>query len=179
MLRTLMPLVVCLLGLAQVPNAQARKPEDVFAGQVLLSPTPFPGEARSESSYVAQLKKHSSDRFQENEAKKEWKIFYAAFFKQPLNDMEVTVKFYDVSGGGKRMVQAYEQYLNGRGERALRGKFNLPRSADTYEANTRILLVIENRKRVLASKTFYLEGRKRSFSGKVVFSEEDAQAQDQ
>ncbi len=169
--RTLAVVAILVAFLAQ-GHAEARKPEDVFAGKILLSKKRFPTYAKSVRAYIQQLRKQSSDRFWEDEENKQWKIYFAAFWKKPLNDLEVTVKLFDVTSG-RRLVEAYEQLLSQRGERAYLGTLELPRETGKYEANTRILMVVENRGRVLAQKTFFLQGKRKTYSGKVVFSEEE------
>src|SRR5512146_1223848 len=108
-------LAAVLVLLVGVGAADARKPEDVFGGKILLSDKAFPTEARSANAYVTSLKRQSKDSFWEDKEKKQWKIHYAAFFRKPLKDLEVTVKFFDVSDGSRRMVESHEQYVEERG----------------------------------------------------------------
>lgn len=166
-------LTVALATTLLTTAAFARKPEDVFAGRILLSDKAYPSQARSQSAYISALKKQSKDRFWEDKGKTGWKIHYAAFFQKPLNDLEVTVKFFDVTQGQHRLVEAYEQYLDSRGQRAIIGKVKLRKGEGGYEPNARILMVMENRGRILAKTYFYIQGEGRKFSGKVEFTEEE------
>ena len=88
--------------------AHAKKPEDVFAGRILISDKQFPSSSKSVGAYIGTLKKQSKDKLWENKEKSSWKVFYVAFFRKPLNDLEVTVKLFDVS-------QPSEQRSSGTG----------------------------------------------------------------
>ena len=71
-------------------EADAKKtPEKVFRGQILTSNKRFPTSAKSVSSYIQKLKKNKKTKFQEDKKTKSWKIYIAAFFRKPLNDLEV------------------------------------------------------------------------------------------
>ena len=157
-------------------SSHARKPEDVFAGKILTSDKRFPRSAKSPAQYVQKLKSQKKDRFVEDKEDKTWDIHYAAFFKRPVDSMEVTLMFYDVTTKGQRMVESYQQYLESRGERAIIGKLRLKRGDGTmgYNANSRILMVIKDgRRRVLASGRFTLIGEVKKNNGKVVFGEDE------
>jgi hypothetical protein len=149
-------------------DAEANK----FAGKIVTSDKRIPSSASSKSAYFAQLRKQSRDKFWEDKEKKEWKIHYAAFFKSALNDLEVTVKIYDITNGQKRMVAAYEQWLQGRGQKELISFITLDR--EKYGVNRQILMTVENRGRVLAQGKFKILGQAEKFSGKVEFTEEEA-----
>jgi hypothetical protein len=165
------------LSLLAATAAEARKPEDVFAGKVILSDKPFPMEARSADAYVSAVKKQGRDRFTEDKENKQWRIFYAAFFKAPVNDLDVSLKMYDITGGGERLVEAYEQNLADRGLRVLVGKVMLKRGDGTggYDPNTKIKMVMQSRGKVIATAVFNIIGEGRKYSGKVEFTEEEAQ----
>jgi hypothetical protein len=167
-------LVLSLLLIAG--DAEARKPEDVFGGKVIVSDRPFPMEARSADAYVAAVKKQGKDRFLEDKENKHWRIFYAAFFKAPVNDIDVNLKFFDITGGGERLVEAYDQNLQDRGQRALVGKVTLKRGDGTggYDPNTKIKMVMNSRGKVIATAVFTIIGEGKKFSGKVEFTEEEA-----
>jgi hypothetical protein len=171
-------LTLVVLGLlCATGQAFAKKPEDVLGGKVLLSEKTFPTQARSQQAYLAAVKKQSKDRFLENKASKAWKLHYAAFFKKAVNDLEVTMKFFDISDGQKRMVESYEQYLETRGQRVIIGTVKLKRGEGGYEPNSKILMTFESGGRVVAQAVFFLEGEGRRFTGKVEFTEEETKAQ--
>jgi hypothetical protein len=143
-----------------------------FAGKIVTSDKRIPSSASSKSAYYAQLRKQSRDQFWENKEKKEWKIHYAAFFKSALNDLEVTVKIYDITNKQKRMVAAYEQWLQFRGQKEIISFITLDR--EKYGVNRQLLMTVENRGRVLAQGKFKILGQAEKFSGKVEFTEEEA-----
>ncbi len=156
--------------------AQARKPEDVFGGKILISNQPFPTQARSVSAYIDALKKNARDRVQEDKEAKQWRVFFAAFFKQPVNDLEISIRVYDVTNGGKRLVDNFEQYLTSPTMRAYVSDIKLPRGdgSSGYDPNSKLLMVMESKGRVLAQTTFYIQGEARKYKGVVDFTEEEA-----
>src|SRR5688572_33319940 len=106
--------VVYLIALliAFASRVEARKPEDVFGGKILISSQPFPTQAKSVSAYIGALKKNSKDRIEEDKESKQWRVFFAAFFKQPVNDIEISIRVYDITNGARRLVDNFEQYLS-------------------------------------------------------------------
>jgi hypothetical protein len=170
-------LKICLaLGvLAVASSAQARKPEDVFGGKILISSQPFPTQAKSVRAYIEALKKNVRDRIQEDKESKQWRVFYAAFFKQPVNDLEVSIRVYDVTGGAKRLVDNFEQYLSSETARAYVSNVSLKRGdgSSGYEPNSKLLMVVQAKGRILAQATFYIQGEARKYKGVVDFSEEE------
>jgi hypothetical protein len=153
------------------------KPEDVFAGKVLVSTKRFPATAKSPREFIAKLKKQKTDRIWEDKAKQEWKVHYAAFFKRPIDDLEVTIKLWDVTGGARHMLSSFEVYMNERGERVLLSNVVIERKY--FGVNKRILMTIEDhRGRVLASGQFTILGEGERYSGKVSFTEDETKGPD-
>jgi hypothetical protein len=173
-LRTVLSLAAVLS--LSAASALAKKPEDVFSGRIMTSDKPFPQSSKSVSAYIGQVKKQSKDRFWENRERKEWVIYYTAFFKKPLNDLELTVKTFDISSGVGRLIESYEVYLDTRGLRSFSGRANLKRGDDgsNYTPNSKIRMVLENRGQLLAQSIFYVQGEGRKFTGKVEFTEDEA-----
>jgi hypothetical protein len=168
---------LALLGLFFVTGeAAAKKPEDVFGGRVMVSDKPFPLEARSANAYVAAVKKQSKDRFLEDKEKQQWKWYYAAFFKKPLNDLEVKVTIYDVTGGSQRFIDSWEEFLTERGQRVITGNVKLKRQDGKVNPNSKLLMVFESKGRVVATASFYIVGEGKKFTGKVEFSDEETKA---
>ncbi len=168
-------LAVVMLLLVPV-MAHARKPEDVFGGQILVSEQPFPTSAKSAEAYIDTLKKQSRDRIEENKEDKQWRVFFAAFFKQPLNDLEISVRVYDVTNG-KRLVDTFEQYLGSATMRAYVSNVKLKHGdgASGYDPNSKLLMVMESRGRVVAQVTFFITGDvKKGAPAKVDFSEPES-----
>lgn len=164
--------VFALALLVQGSSAQAgRSPERVFSGQIITSKKRIPTSARSKAAYIKKLRKLKKKQFWEDKKKKQWKVYFAAFFKRPLNDLEVTVKFYDITTGQRHMIASFEQYLDGRGKRSMISKAILERKF--FGVNKHIYMTIENRGRVLSSTKFKILGEAEKFSGKVDFTEDE------
>lgn len=147
-----------------------RGPEKVFAGKVLVSDKKFPTYAKSASAYVATLRKQSKTQLLENKDKK-WQVHIAAFFKRPLDDIEVVVKLYDVSNGVRTLMTSFEQYLDQRGQTALLSNFTLERKL--VGVNKQVLLTIEVTGKVVATGKFKIVGEPERFTGKADFSDEE------
>jgi hypothetical protein len=164
-----------LLGLMVFSSpAEAKgKPEDVFGGRIMVSDKPYPLEAKSPSAYISQVKKQSKDRFQEDKEKTQWKIYYAAFFKKPVNDLEIKTTIYDITDGNQRFLDSWEEYLNDRGQRVVIGNLKLKRQDGKVNPNSKIMLVMESGGRIVASTQFYIIGEGKKYTGKVEFSDED------
>jgi len=164
-------LVATLLG----GVADARKPEDVFGGKILVSDQPFPTQARSPDAYIDAIKRNAKDRILEDRETKQWRVFFAAFFKQVPSDMEVNVRVYDVTNGAHRLVDTLEQYLSNGGIRAYVSDLKLRRGDGTsgYDPNTKIQLVMDSRGRVIAETTFYIVGEVKKGPTQIDFSQPD------
>ncbi len=162
---------MCLgLGLAPAALSAGGHPADVFGAQVLVAPKKFPQSAASKDKYVKTLKTmRKKQLFQDKETKK-WTIHFAAFFKKPLNDLEVTIRLYDVTEGTKKMVASFEQYLGKRGERSFHSSMTL--DDKQIPVNRKVLMEIVNKGRVLAQAQFDLVGEAEKYSGQVDFSDE-------
>lgn len=145
-------------------------PERVFRGQILTAAKPFPTSGKSVRKYVKKLKKLRKSKFLEDKKKKGWKIYYAAFFRKPLNDLEVTVKLYDITNGRKKLINSYEQYLSTRGQRSVISHITLERQF--FGVNKRILMTMETRNYILAMGRFFILGEAEKFSGEVDFTDD-------
>src|SRR5690348_4358273 len=86
-------------------SAGGSKPEDVFKGKVIVTGSRLPLRFPSANAFIAAVNKAKTDRLWPKEEKGDhavWNLEYIAFFASPLNDNEVNVKFYEVTGGGQR-----------------------------------------------------------------------------
>ena len=163
--------LVCGLSLATSSSAQAKNPEKVFKGQIITSNKAFPTTAKSPGDYVKKIKKAKVTKFQEKKDSKSWKVHFAAFFRKPLNDLEITVKLYDITTGRRHLVNSFEQYTEGRGQKTLISHIKLER--EYFGVNKKILISMESRKSVLAQGTFHILGEEEKHSGKVDFTEDE------
>ncbi len=152
-------------------TAQAKNPEQVFSGQIITSNKAFPTSAKSPGEYIKKIKKAKFTKFQENKDTKSWKIYFAAFFRRPLNDLEITVKLYDVTSGRRLLINSFEQYTEGRGQKTLISNVKLER--EYFGVNKKILITMETKKQLLAQGTFQILGEEEKLSGKVDFTEDE------
>lgn len=169
--------VSIVLGIVLLsPAARAAKPEDVFKGRIILTENRLPTRFSSESAFVQAVQRSSTDRIWPAEEKGDdhavWKFEYIAFFARPLNDNEITVKFWEVGGGSQRFVRGDEQYTRERGSRIFSAAITLDKP--DFETNKQYLMTIESGTRVLAQTKFWLRGKGPKYSGKVEFSDEEA-----
>src|SRR5678816_4534506 len=51
---------------------------------------PYPG-GKTAQQYINAIKAKETKKFQEDKAKKRWKIYFAAFYTKPLDDLEVII----------------------------------------------------------------------------------------
>jgi hypothetical protein len=167
---------VLVLGGAR-PAAAGPNPEKVFSGKVMLSNKRFPTYSKSASAYISAIKKQSKRDFQEDKTNKNWKIYFAAFLSKPLDDIEILVKLYDVSGRSKSLLATFEQFTDERGQRTIISQFTLER--DLVGVNKDVIIELEHKGRRLAAGQFRILGEEERFSGKVDFSDDDTKDKDE
>jgi hypothetical protein len=161
-----------LVLVAGVRSAAAENPNQVFAGRIMMSTKRFPQSASSPSAYVAAIRKLSQTNFVEAKDTHTWKIYFAGFLKAPLNDLEYAIKLYDVSGKGQQLLVSFDQFTDERGQRTIVSNMTLDKKQ--VGVNKELMMVMESRGKVLASSRFKLLGEGEKFSGKVNFTEEEA-----
>ena len=151
-------------------------PEKTLGGKVLVSDKKFPTYARSVGAYVAALRKVGKTQLVENKATHGWKVYIAAFFKRPVDDIEIVVKLYDISNGTRTLMTSFEQYLDQRGQTALLSNFTLERKL--VGVNKQVLLTVEVKGNVVASGKFKIIGEPERLTGKADFSDDETKAND-
>jgi hypothetical protein len=164
-----------LFGLLLAPSvvSAAAKPEDILKGQLLISDSSFPLKWTSAGEYASRLKKlHKSSLFYDKKTGK-LTIYYAAFFAQPVNDVQVNFVIYDITDGANAKVKkgAWEAFLGRKGERVIFNSVELDK--EDIEMNKKYLFAIESRHVIIAKGEMTLRGEAPKYSGKVDFSEED------
>lgn len=168
-------LLSCLvvLGLATTTVAEkVDKPNPAFAGRIMLSDKRFPTSAKSLTAFNASVRKQSKESFAENKDTKSWKIYFAGFLRNPLNDVEYVVKIYDITGGKQQLLVSFDQFTDQRGQAALMSSMTLERKM--VGVNKQLLMTMDNKGKTLASARFKILGEGERSSGKVDFSEEEA-----
>lgn len=168
----------CLvLGLVLAARpASANDPNRVFAGRIITMKKRPPMSAKSPDAYIREMRKLDTSSFWEDKTDHTWMIYFAAFLKVPLNDVEYTVKFYEVNGNTQQMLASSDQFTDTRGEKTIVSKIKLDK--DTMGVNKYILMTLENKGKILASTHFKLLGEGEHNSGKVNFSQDDANGDD-
>jgi hypothetical protein len=160
-----------VLALVSRPAVADVKPENVFAGKIITSDKRFPTKAKSGSAFVAAIRKQTKTQFMEDKKAQTWRIYYAAFFRKPLADIEVVVKLYDPLAGSAP-VASFEQYLDERGGRTLLSDFTLDRR-NVKDVNRELIIVLEVAGQAVAKGKFKILGEEEHYSGKVDFSEDE------
>jgi hypothetical protein len=164
-----------LLVLALVFTARpavAEDPGKVFFGKIMTSTKRYPQSAKSPSAYAAAIRKQSTANFMEDKTDHSWTIYFAAFLKTPLNDVEYVIKFYELGGkGGSQLLATSENFNDEAGQKTIVSKIHLEKKQ--MGVNKNIQMTIENKGKVYASTTFKILGQGERYSGKVDFSDDE------
>lgn len=165
---SLLTLTLCGPSLA---HAKGRLPEDLLKGQMIITDQRLPTHWDSVASYVKQLKKMNKTTLWYDEKSGQLTVQYAAFFAQPVNDVQVDLVIYDVTGHERSRKASTEQFMS-RGERALFNSVLFDKR--DFDINRKYRLVIESRRKPIAWGEFTLRGEGPHYSGKVNFSDDEA-----
>jgi hypothetical protein len=168
--------VVALVLLALGGIASAEAPEQAFKGKIMTSNKRFPQTAKSPSAYTALIRKQTQSNFVEDKTTHTWTIFFAAFLNSPLNDVEYVIKFYELSGKSQQLLATSENFNDERGQKTIVSKITLDKKQ--MGVNKEILMTLENKGKTYATTRFKILGEGEKFSGKVNFSEDEAQGKD-
>lgn len=164
-------LVLCAIALG-ARSAAAQSPNQAFAGRIMLSSKRFPQQAKSPSAYTAAIRKQAQTSFVEAKDTHTWKIYFAGFLKTPLNDLEYTIKVYEVSGKSQQLLLSFDQFTSERGEQTIVSNMTLEKKQ--VGVNKELLMTMESKGKILASNKFKIIGEGEHFTGKVDFSEDEA-----
>jgi hypothetical protein len=168
--------VTFLLSTVFAATAGAENPTQAFNGKIILSSKKFPTQAKSPSAYTAAIRKLSTSNFYEDKTNHTWKIYFAAFLKAPLNDVEYVLKIYELTGKSQQLLTTADQYTDERGQRTVIANITLDKKS--VGVNKQLMMTIESKGKVLASGQLKILGEGERFSGKVNFSEDDAQGKE-
>jgi hypothetical protein len=169
MARTLRTLALLVLAVPALALAKAA-PEDSLKGQIIISDRKIPSNWSSVGSYVAQLKGMKKESFWYDKKTNKVTLQYAAFFAQPVMDVQVDFQIYDITGGQHQQKITSEAFMN-RGDRVLFNSVEL--SAEDFEGNKKYQMQIAYKHKVIASGTFILRAEGPHYSGKVSFTDDD------
>jgi len=151
------------------------KAERALGGKVWVSTKEFPTHSSSVGAYISRVKSMNETKFWEDKSKKQWRIYFAAYFTKPLDDLEVVVKLYDVTDGEQRVVSSFDQYFEDRCETSYISDMKLDR--EHFGVNRKIVMIVEEKQHhtKIATGKFEILGEAEKYSGKAVFSDEDTQ----
>lgn len=168
------PATVLALLLAAWPALVSAGPvEDRFAGEIVVLRKRPPPRFRSQAAFGEFLRQHRARRLPADRSNgKRWSLEFMAFFKKPVNDFEVKVKFFDITKG--RVFVAGDSVMTAvRGQRVL--AINMPLEGPIFVAKRRYqMYLVDARGVALASTQFELDGETERYSGHVEFSDADA-----
>src|SRR3982751_303499 len=91
-------LAACLL-LGATAMAKGPVPEDYLKGRIIISDRSFPMSWTSVSSYVSTLKNLNKGTLWYDKKTGKLTVQYAAFFANPVNDVQVMLNLIDITGG--------------------------------------------------------------------------------
>jgi hypothetical protein len=164
-------------ALVSTRSTSAETPEQAFNGRIMTSSKRFPQTAKSPSAYTAQIRKQAQTNFYEDKTDHTWTIYFVAFLKTPLNDVEYVIKFYELSGKSQQLLATSENFNDERGQKTIVSKIKLDKKQ--MGVNKELQMTLENKGRVLAATRFKILGEGEKFTGKVNFSEDEAKGKDE
>jgi hypothetical protein len=150
--------------------AKGPAPEDFLKGKIIISDKPLPTHWNSVGSYVSQMKAMNKGTLWYDKKTGKLKVQYAAFFAKPVDDVQVNLVLYDITGGQHQQKVSTENFMQ-RGDRVLFNAVEFDK--EDIEGNRKYLMTIEDRKRIIASGTFILRVEGPKYSGKVTFTDEE------
>jgi hypothetical protein len=155
--------------------AKGPAPEDFLKGKIIISNKPIPTRWTSVSAYVSQLKGLAKETMWYDKKTGKLTVQYAAFFSQPVQDVQVNLVLYDITAGAHTMKVSTENFMT-RGDRVLFNSVEFDK--EDIEGNRKYMMTIEDRRRVIASGTFILREEGPHYSGKVTFSDDEAKTKE-
>jgi hypothetical protein len=165
-------IAACLL-VGATAFAKGPTPADLLAGKIIISDKRLPTSWTSSSAYASQLKGMNKGTLWYDKKSGKLTIQYAAFFSQPVNDVQVMLFLYDITGGAHTQKATTEQFMN-KGDRALFNSVEFDK--EDIEGNKKYLMTLTTRGHVIAAGTFILREEGPHYSGKVTFTDDDTKA---
>lgn len=98
-----------------------------------------------------------------------WHFHICIHLKKPLNDLELTISFYDIEVFPKHHVNSFAMMLYKKGDKILTQNVKLHRPE--FKANHKYLLQVSSQKVTKAQQEFNLRGIPTVYSGVVDFTE--------
>jgi transcriptional regulator with PAS, ATPase and Fis domain len=163
---------VALAFLAPISAHADDAPGRVFNGRIMTSTKRFAMTAKSQGAFIANVRKLQQTTFMEDKASHTWTVYFIAFLKSPLNDVEYVIKLYDVGRGGQQLLGTMDEFNDSRGQTTIASKMTLDKNI--VGVNRDLLVTLENKGKVYASTKIRILGEGEHFTGKVNFSDSDA-----
>lgn len=165
--------IAACLSLGALAFAKGPVPEDYLKGKIIISDRSFPMSWTSVSSYVSTLKNMNKGTLWYDKKTGKLTLQYAAFFAQPVHDVQVMMNLIDITNGAHIQKVQTEQFME-QGKRVL---FNsVVFDKEDIEGNKKYLLTLTDRGHIIAAGTFILREEGPHYSGKVTFTDEDTKA---
>jgi len=148
--------------------AEARR-----AGKIYILRKRPPARFKRRGGLRRFLRKYRTSHIWPNKKnKKEWRFEYMAFFKRPVRDRQIKIRFYDITAG-RKFVAADSIFTSSMGQRAFASDMVLEKGR--FKRNRRYIMYLLNRRNVVLAKTrFTLRGRGPRYSGRVTFTDKEA-----
>jgi len=136
---------------------------DKLAGQVVLSPRPFPPSFPSDEAFLATMRRMKTGSFHAG-ARGGWDIHFLAFFPFALDELSCEVHVFDVtykeSEGQSTHVETITQFLAQRGQRTLASTLYLDPERYEKEHTYRLIVARRSDRGLLAEARFVLFGKR-------------------
>lgn len=168
--RTAFALSATLMLLAPALAHARAEPADALKGRVIMTERSIPNSWNSVGGYVAQLKGMNKETFWYDKKTGKVTVQYAAFFAKPVNDVQVMLVIYDITGGAHTQKISTENFIN-HGDRVLFNSVTFDK--EDLEGNKKYLFAIEYKHRVIASTVIILRMEGPHYSGKVSFTDDE------
>lgn len=149
-------MLTATLLFAFVPPSQARAPEKVLKGKIIMSTKRFPSRFKSDKAFVKYMKKVDTKGIRAKEDGS-WSFEYMVFARKPVGTIQAAVTFYDITGGGQRFVNTFNFYTTNKKDRIINGHASLSEEKN-FKANRKYLMVFARGygQKALASTKFAL-----------------------
>lgn len=156
-------ITVASIAMAEVANR--------YGGQIILFNKRPPSRWANDGVFHRFVAQHKTASVNENEDG-DWRIEYMGFFRRPVGDREVTIRFYNAQDRSGQYLTSYTLYLSDPRQRVVGGAVTLERP--DFQPNRYYKITIANRGKTLAQLSkCALTGQEAKRSGEVNFSVED------
>jgi hypothetical protein len=162
---------VGLVLVTLVGDAAARRGSTGLVGKVALGKTALPGKLDRSAEHKLRRSARGRAVFYQDAKTGGWKIYYAAVLAQAPVGSTVTLKIFDVSHD-KQFVGTREKMIFGDDVRLVSGSFTLAKD-EVFDPNAKLLVEVESGDALVASRVFYIQGKREAYAGVVDFTGDD------